>query len=107
MSLNELAKTIHEQAIAAGFYDERRRLPEHITLAHSELSEAYDAWRDDPLTPHISHNRKSPEGWAVELIDCIIVCLDILADHEIDVETLLYQKMQYNLTRPRLHGRGI
>jgi len=110
-TLAELSKRIHETAERNGFYDPPRRLPEVLTLAHSELSEAFEAWRDAPDDPFTYDDddsfRIKPVGWAVEVVDCIIVCLDILYAAGIAVEPLLAEKMRYNETRPRRHGRGI
>ena len=102
-TLAELSKRIHETAERNGFYDPPRRLPEILTLAHSELSEAFEAWRDNPDAPMTT----SLQGWSVEVVDCIIVCLDILYAAGVAVEPLLAEKMRYNETRPRRHGRGI
>lgn len=107
MTLNELSVSIHKTAKSNGFYDNKnRRFPEVLTLAHSELSEAFEAWRDEPDNPYFLLGDK-PEGWAAELIDCIIVCLDILGAHKMDADTIMKAKMEYNEFRPTRHGRGI
>lgn len=103
--LDELARRIHADAVAKGFWDEPRRLPEILTLAHSELSEAFEAWRDDPVAAYRKLDGR--EGWAVEVIDCIIVCLDILAEAGVPIDLLMQEKMVRNRERERLHGRGI
>ncbi len=109
MTLNELADAIHKSAKENGFHDNPRRLPEILMLASSELGEAFDAWRKDPSVAEGSYyeDGDSPEGWATEIIDCVIVCLDILASEGIDVDFVMGKKMEYNLTRERLHGKGI
>lgn len=43
--LNELAKEIHENAVAHGWWDEPRNLLEIVALCHSELSEAVEEYR--------------------------------------------------------------
>ena len=40
--LNELAKEIHENAKAHGWWEKNRTLPEVLALCHSELSEALE-----------------------------------------------------------------
>lgn len=104
--LTILSKRIHDNAEKNGFHSPPRRLPELLTLAHSELSEAFEEWRDDPERPTV-FGKSGPQGWAVEIVDCIIVCLDILYSSGIAVEPLLIEKITYNETRPRRHGRGI
>lgn len=43
--LNELARDIHENAKAHGWWDENRSFPEVVALCHSELSEALEEYR--------------------------------------------------------------
>ncbi len=45
-----------------------------------------------------------PEGVAVEMIDCIIRILDWVGHENIDVDTLLNIKHEYNKKRPYRHG---
>lgn len=107
-TLNELAQRIHENAVAKGFHDPPRRLPELLTLAHSELSEAFEAWRDNGYAVfYQNEGGEVREGWAVELIDCIIVCLDILAAEGLPIDALMEQKLARNEARPLRHGRRI
>lgn len=47
--LNELARDIHENAKAHGWWDENRSFPEVIALCHSELSEALEEYRRSRL----------------------------------------------------------
>lgn len=39
------------------------------------------------------------------MIDCVIRIFDTLAAHEIDIDTVMAEKMKYNETRPYKHGR--
>ena len=109
MMLNDLADAAHLTAKNNGFHDIPRRLPERLMLASSELGEAFDAWRKDSSVETGSYFEVEgkPEGWAVEIIDCIIVCLDILAAEGVEADYIMGKKMEYNMTREHLHGRGI
>ena|SRR3990167_357359 len=103
MNINELAEAVHKTAVEKGFWRTERRFPEYLTLMHSELSEAYEAWRDGlPAVPP-----EGQDGWAIELVDCMIVILDVLAAHNVDIEGLLRKKHAINSQRPYQHGRTI
>lgn len=45
MGLNEFAAAVHENAVAHGWWDEERGLPEVLMLCVSELSEALEEYR--------------------------------------------------------------
>lgn len=103
-SLNDLSKEIHLNAKQKGFWEKDRNFGEMIALCHSELSEALEAHRDGILF-EIKENGK-PEGWSVELADCLIRILDICGHYGIDMESLIEEKMSFNRSRPYKHNRG-
>lgn len=105
-TLNELAKQIHLTAEEKGWWEDGIQFGQRIALTHSELSEALEAWRkdDEPwFFTHPDHDNK-PEGVAVELVDVIIRVLDILYWSEVDIDSVMRAKMEYNKTRPYKHG---
>lgn len=105
MSINELTKDIHDNAVEHGWWESERSFGEIIALCHSELSEALEADRaGEPLIWHKESGK--PEGAAVEMIDCIIRILDWCGHAGVDVEAVLMEKHEYNKTRPYKHGKN-
>ena len=121
MSLNELAKEIHDNAKEKGFWYEERNKGECIALMHSELSEALEELRKGkPVTEIYTYrynqyqggcesinlkDGEKPEGVPSELADCIIRILDFCGAYNIDIDKAINLKMKYNKTRPVMHGK--
>ena len=122
MTLNELAKEIHENAVAHGFWDEDRPLSEVLMLIVSELAEALEEARaGDKMNGRISCMHyysgegyvssdptnccKKPEGIVVEVADALIRILDWCGHEGIDIEGIVREKHEYNKTRPYKHGK--
>ena len=105
MKLNDLAKSIHENAVEHGWWDEDRKFPEIVALIHSEVSEALEEYRNGhrPDEVYCGEGGK-PEGIPVELADAIIRILDYCAHEAIDIESILLRKHEYNHDRPYKHG---
>ena len=73
--LYKLAKEIHENAVAHGWWDEELNLLEIVALCHSELSEAVEEYRT-------GHGMIYP-----------------------GVDGIVKEKMLYNKSRPYKHGK--
>lgn len=133
MNINQLAKEVHENAVAHGWWETPPSIPEALCLIHSELSEALEEYREgkpliygtcalaaedceysgvcDRVGPpgeggEIEGPCK-PEGIAVELADVILRTLDLMAHLGVDVDAVVMAKHRYNLGREYKHGGKI
>ena len=130
MNINELAKEVHENAVAHGWWDKPPTLPEALCLIHAELSEALEEYREgNPLIygtcalaaedckysgvcDRVGRPGEGegvdgpckPEGIAVELADVILRTLDPMAALGVDVDAVVMAKHKYNLGREYKHG---
>lgn len=108
VTIEELLRESHKTATNKGWWETGRSFPETIALAHSELSEALEAYRDNLSFHEIYYeatdNGPKPEGIAVELADLLIRVADTCAYYGIPIEKALLEKMAYNKTRLYKHG---
>lgn len=123
MTINELTKEIHDNALAHGWWDEQRSFAEVMALCVSELAEALE--EDRAVKPMVYYNcdghvcdllecvtcdtcgerNDKPEGIAVEMADCIIRILDWAGRAGVDMEQIILAKHEYNKGRPYKHGK--
>lgn len=130
MNINELAKEVHENAVAHGWWEKPPTLPEALCLIHAELSEALEEYREgNPLIygtcalaaedckfsgvcDRVGRPGEGegidgpckPEGIAVELADVILRTLDLMAALGVDVDAVVMAKHKYDLGREYRHG---
>ncbi|MCI5072188.1 hypothetical protein MRY82_04500 [bacterium] len=118
MTINELAKAVHDTAKEKGWYDKDRSSLEMHMLMVTELSEATECVRQDLPSVYaqtesgvkvtdieaIAKQSLKPEGEAVELVDALIRIVDYFAYKDWDLEQVLQLKMDYNIFRAYRHG---
>lgn len=105
MTLNELATYIRSINSDKGFTVTKENIDQKLLLVVSEICEAQEELRDGHLFNEIYFLGTKPNGFPVEIADAIIRLLDICKAFEINIKDVIEQKLGYNLSRPRLHGR--
>ena len=96
MDIETLIKLSHENAKAKGFWDEPRDVGAMLMLIVTELAEAMEA-----------HRHGDEENFAEEIADTFIRLGDLCGGLNIDRVAAIENKMIYNATRPRLHGKRL
>jgi NTP pyrophosphatase (non-canonical NTP hydrolase) len=106
ITLNQTAKRAHEMAVKKKFWvGPAGEVSRKLLLIHAEVSEAAEELRrQDGGKARIGEGGK-PEGIASEVADVVIRALDLLYYLCPDVEDIVKAKMEYNSTRPDMHGK--
>ena len=118
--LNNLSKQLNRFVKKAGF--DGNDIPTRMILIHSEISEAFEAWRKEKFSTanHVEKangfdfegNRYAKEAFENsikdsfedELADSLIRLLDLCGKMDVDIEYHVTQKMKYNETRGYKYG---
>lgn len=124
-SIRELQQRCWQTAEDKGFHDDRPKRSQYDTreqflkalanwqgnkllLMVSEIVEAHDELRSGFHASDSYYSvseRGKPEGVPSELADTVIRVLDFCGTEGIDLESIIEEKLAYNATRERLHGR--
>lgn len=99
---NQVASMVHQTAKDKGFWDKDRNDSEMIMLMVTELGEAVEALRKDLKDDKIPDRK----GVEVELADCLIRIMDYAKGRGLDLPGAMFDKMAYNKTREKLHGKS-
>lgn len=94
--LHTLQEEVRVINASNGWYDTERPFAADIALLHSEVSEAYEGYRNgDTANVH------------EELADVLIRLLDTAERHGVDLEDQVLQKLHKNRLRGHRHGGKI
>lgn len=108
-SIQKWQETVHQLALDKGWFNEENHLEavwKYLGNIHGEVSEAWEIARMgdfDPTKVWLNEKGK-PEGFPTELADILIRVLDVAQVFGIDMQEAMWQKHQYNATRPYRHG---
>jgi NTP pyrophosphatase (non-canonical NTP hydrolase) len=114
MNLKTLMSKIGHVNRANGWHDKPVSIPEHVALLHSEVSELFEAYRENALT-HPCDKAEKMKALGVEPLsnieeeaaDIIIWTLDLCGRHGLDPETICLSKLAYNASCGHRHGGKI
>lgn len=101
-AVNAVQATIYNDAVAKGWYEEKRNVGEQLCLIHSEISEALEALRaGHPPSEKIEGHSNFTE----ELADAVIRIMDLCGSQGVDLADAIVKKIAFNKTRPHRHGK--
>lgn len=119
--IKSLILEIHENAKSKGFYDPgtSENIGEKLMLIVSEIAEALEADRKGyysicgTLTKALEYGEDFKNAFEAnvkntfedELADAVIRIFDLAGWKKIDLEWHILQKMRYNSTREKMHGK--
>lgn len=107
MHLNELRDITHQLAVEKGWYDKQETTIQYVTRCvaniHGEISELWESARKGSLHKPCDKNCNLTQI-EEELADIIIRVLDMAGELDIDIETAVMVKHEYNSTREYRHG---
>lgn len=111
MTIKEVQSMVHQLAVEKGWYDnvafDNDWILSRLMLKVSELAEACEEVRKpDFRAGRVYHcGNGKPEGFGIELADCVIRIMDTCEALGIDLEEMIQRKHEYNKTRPYKHGK--
>ena len=106
MEINKIIEESYKNAVEHGFWEGEKNFGEVIALMHTELSEAYEEYRNHKgINETYYEEDGKPCGIPSELADVIIRICDFAGGVNIDLEKIIKEKLEYNKSRPYKHGK--
>jgi len=101
LEINEIIRQAHANAVEKGFWENGGNIGEKLMLIVTELAEGMEAVRKDNL------DGVEPMSGSLceELADAVIRICDLAGHLNLDLDAAIRNKMEFNKTRPRLHGK--
>lgn len=99
------SKQVAAVNLANGWYDSERTFGDDIALLHSEVSEAFEAYRiDGNVAMNSATGLYNKDAVGAELADVLIRLLDTCHRYGVDLGLEFGRKLDYNRERPYRHG---
>ena len=109
-SLKDFFRDIHKNAVDHGWWEQDVTPGEalgRLALVHAEVSEGVEEVRKGEGFYGMYFDGEKPEGLVVELADAVIRIVDLCEALDLDLETAMMVKHQYNNGRPWKHGKKL
>lgn len=105
VDLRQLQHDIHAWAVSKGWWEDMEKsFADQVANFHSEISEAWEDYRNNHPIGEVFYEGDKPCGIPTELADTVIRILDTCEHYGIDLAGEIERKMAYNRTRAHRHG---
>lgn len=107
-TINDIAQECLKTSASKGFTD--GDIDRKLLLAVGEIIEAQNELREGHKVDEIYFSKDKegndkPEGFVIEVADCIIRLFHLSAQHGLNIQSAIEVKMAYNKIRPYKHGK--